>query len=99
MDMAIGLLIGVGLIFLGYFVRTKQAFAMLAGFGQSWQPGNKERLGNRIGILLMILGGIAILTSIFTIWFGSTAGKVSGVLAIVDVALIIIVIVLDQMGH
>ena len=99
MDMAIGLAIGLFLIWLGYFVRTKKAFALLAGFGDTWQPVHKERLGNRIGILLMIIGIIAIFTSVFTIWFGETAGKVSGVLAIIDVILIMIVIGLDQIGY
>lgn len=98
-DMVIGLAIGLFLMWLGYFVRTKKAFAILAGFGETWQPVHKERLGNRIGILLIILGVIAIFTSIFTIWFGATSGKISGVLAIIDVVLIIIVIGLDQIGH
>ena len=98
-DMVIGLAIGLSLIWLGYFVRTKKAFAIFAGFGEAWQPVHEERLGNRIGILLIILGVIAIFTSIFTIWFGGTAGKISGVLAIVDVILILIVIGLDQIGY
>lgn len=38
-----------------------------------WEPINRERLGNRIGILLILIGVIAILTSIFTIWFGTVA--------------------------
>lgn len=98
-DMVIGLAIGLFLMWLGYFVRIKKAFAILAGFGETWQPVHEERLGNRIGILLIILGVIAIFTSIFTIWFGATAGKISGVLAIIDVVMIIIVIGLDQIGH
>lgn len=99
MDMIAGLAIGVLLLGAGYFVRTKQVFAFLAGFGESWQPVNEERLGNRIGILLMILGAVAIFTSVFTIWFGETAGKVSGIVAIIDVIAIIAVIVIDQTGH
>ncbi|MCM3757068.1 hypothetical protein M3197_06145 [Sporosarcina aquimarina] len=98
-DMVIGLAIGLFLMWLGYFVRTKKAFGILAGFGETWQPVHKERLGNRIGILLIILGAIAIFTSIFMIWFGATAGKISGVLAIIDVVLIIIAIGLDQIGY
>ena len=98
-EMVIGLVIGVLLIWAGYIVRTKHAFAFLAGFGETWQPVNKERLGGRVGILLIIIGVIAIFTSIFTIWFGDTVGKVSGVLAIIDVILIIIVIGLDQIGY
>ncbi|MGA3601742.1 DUF3784 domain-containing protein [Lysinibacillus agricola] len=98
-EMVIGLVIGVFLIGAGYIVRTKQAFAFLAGFRETWEPVNKERLGNRIGILLIIIGVIAIFTSIFTIWFGATVGKTSGVLAIIDVIMIIIVIGLDQIGY
>lgn len=98
-DMVIGLVIGVFLIWAGYIVRTKKAFAFLAGFGETWEPVNKDRLGNRVGILLIIIGVIAIFTSFFTIWFGATAGKIFGVLAIIDVILIIIVIGLDQIGY
>lgn len=98
-EMIIGLVFGVFLIWAGYIVRTKQAFAFLAGFRESWEPVNKERLGNRIGILLIIIGVIAIFTSIFTIWFGATVGKISGVLAIIDMIMIIIVIGLDQIGY
>ncbi|MCR6522459.1 DUF3784 domain-containing protein [Lysinibacillus capsici] len=98
-ELVIGLVFGVFVIWAGYIVRTKQAFAFLAGFRETWQPVNKERLGNRVGILLIIIGVIAIFTSIFTIWFGDTVGKISGVLAIIDVILIIIVIGLDQIGY
>jgi len=98
-EVGIGLFTGVLLIWAGYIVRTKQVFAFLAGFRESWEPVNRERLGNRIGILLIILGVIAMLTSIFAIWFGTTAGKISGILAIIDVIMIIIVIGLDQMGY
>jgi hypothetical protein len=97
--MVIGLIIGISLIGAGYIVRTKGEFSFLAGFGETWEPINKERLGNRIGILLIILGVIAILTAIFTLWFGDLVGKVSGILAIINVIIIIIVIGLDRMGH
>lgn len=93
---AIGLVIGVFLIWAGYFVRTEKVFALIAGFRDTWEPVNKERLGNRVGILLII---IAILASIFTIWFGDTVGKFSGILAIIDVILIVIAIGLDQIGY
>ncbi len=53
-EMAIGLVIGIFLIWAGYIVRTKQVFSLLAGFGESWEPVNRERLGNRIGFLLII---------------------------------------------
>lgn len=95
----IGLIIGVFLIWVGYIVRTKGIYSLLAGFWITWEPVNSEKLGNRIGILLIILGVLAILTSIFTIWFGATVGKISGILAIIDVIMIIIAIGLDQMGY
>ena len=98
-EMIIGLAIGMLFIWCGYIIRTKKTFVFLAGFMETWVPVNKERLGNRIGILVMTLGIIAIFTSIFTIWFEATAGKISGVLAIINVILMIIVIGLDQMGY
>lgn len=98
-EMVIGLIIGVFLIWVGYIVRTKREFSFLGGIMQMWEPVNRERLGNRIGILLIIIGMIAILTSIFTIWFGPVAGKVSGILVIIDAVMIIIAIGLDQMGY
>lgn len=52
--MVIGLIIGIFLIWAGYIVRTKKVFSFLAGFGESWEPVNRERLGNRIGFLLII---------------------------------------------
>jgi len=97
--MVIGLIIGVFLIWAGYIVRTKEAFSFLAGFRETWEPVKRERLGNRVGILLIIIGVIAILTSIFTIWFGAIVGKISGILAIINVIMIIIAIGLDQMGY
>ncbi|WP_339184261.1 hypothetical protein [Oceanobacillus sp. FSL W7-1293] len=98
-NMAIGLIIGIALVGAGYFVRTKVEFSYLAGFKETWEPINKERLANRIGILIIILGVIAILTSIFILWFGAIVEKISGVLAFIDVILIIIAIGLDRMGH
>lgn len=98
-EMAIGLVIGIFLIWAGYIVRTKKVFSFLAGFGESLEPVNRERLGNRIDFLLIILGITVILTSIFAIWFGATVGKISGILAIIDVILIIISIGLDKMGY
>ncbi|GGP16913.1 hypothetical protein [Oceanobacillus neutriphilus] len=90
-QMIIGLIIGIALIGAGYVVRTNREFSFLAGFGHTWEPVNKERLGNR--------GVIAILTSIFTIGFGAIVGKISVILAIIDVIVIIIVIGLDRMWH
>ena len=98
-ELGIGLVIGAFCIWAGYMVRTKKQFYLLAGFGESWVPMNRERLGNRIGMLLMMLGVLAILTAIFTIWFGAVVGKISGILAIIDVVMIMIVIGLDQLGY
>lgn len=98
-EMGLGMVFGAFFIWAGYIVRTKKEFYLLAGFRETWEPINRERLGNRIGILLMIIGVIAILASIFTIWFGTAVGKISGILAIIDVSMIIIAIGLDQMGY
>lgn len=98
-DMIIGLVVGALLIFAGYIVRTKKVFFFLAGYTSMWEPVNKERLGSRIGNLLIIIGVIAILASFFTIWFGSIVGTISGILALVDVIMIIMAVGLDQMGH
>ena len=95
-EIIIGLAVGMLFIWYGYIIRTKKTFVFLAGFMETWVPVNKERLGNRIGVLVMTLGIIAIFTSIFTIWFEATAGKISGVLAIINVSLIIIFIGLSQ---
>ncbi|QPQ36035.1 hypothetical protein [Lysinibacillus sp. JNUCC-52] len=99
LEMVLGLVFGVFIIWAGNIVRTKKVFVFLAGFGDTWQPINEERLGNRVGILLIIIGVIAIFTSVFTIWFGATVGKISGVLAIIDVIMILIVIGLDRIGY
>lgn len=98
-DTGIGLAIGLFIIWAGYIVRKNKEFSLLAGFREMWEPVNKERLGNRIGFLLIIIGIIAILTSVFTIWFGPVVGKVTGILVILDVIMIIIAIGLDQMGY
>lgn len=98
LELIIGFVLGLLLILAGYFVQTQKAFVFLAGFGDTWEPVNKDRLGKRVGFLLSTLGIIAILTSIFTIWFGSTAGKVSTILAVVDIILILAAIVLDRIG-
>lgn len=95
----IGLIIGVFLIWVGYIVRTKGIYSLLAGFWITWEPVNSEKLGKRIGILLIILGILAILTAIFTIWFGAVVGKISAILALIDGIMIFIVIGLDQMGR
>ena len=97
--MIISLAVGILFIWAGFTVKTKKTFLFMAGFRETWEPVNKERLGNRVGILVMTLGIIAIFTSIFTIWFGATAGEISAVLAMINVGLIIIVIGLDQIGY
>ncbi|GAB4074458.1 hypothetical protein GCM10028778_19610 [Barrientosiimonas marina] len=99
MSLFIGIVIGAFLIWAGYIVRTKMVFSFLADVTQIWEPVNRERLGTRIGVLLIIAGFLAILTAIFTIWFGDTVGKISGILAIIDVIMIIIAVGLDQMGY
>lgn len=97
--MGIGLMIGAFLIWIGYIVRTRKVFSFLAGIGEMLEPVNRERLGNRVGILIMIIGVIAILTSILMIWFGPIVGKVSGILVIIDVIMIFAAIGLDQVGY
>lgn len=97
--MGIGLVIGVLLIWIGYIVRTKKEFSFLAGLGAIWEPINREKLGNRIGILFIIIGLLAILTSIFTVWLGPVVEKVSGILVIICIVMIIIAIVLDKIGY
>ncbi|HLR70271.1 MAG TPA: DUF3784 domain-containing protein [Pseudogracilibacillus sp.] len=97
-EMVIGLAIGVLFIWAGYIVRTKEVCSFLAGFRETSEPVNREKLGNRIGFLLIFIGVIAIFTSIFIIWIGATAGKISGILALIVVIMIILSIGLDQMG-
>src|SRR5699024_10847137 len=53
-DLLIGLIIGTTLIGAGYIIRTNKVFSFLAGFGETWEPVNRGRLGNRIGLLLII---------------------------------------------
>ena len=98
-ETGIGLIIGLFFIWIGYLVRTKGIYTLIAGFWISWEPVNKEKLGNRIAVLFIILGVLAILTAIFTMWYGSVVGKVSAILALLDAIMIFIVIVLDQMGR
>jgi len=98
-ELVIGLFIGIALMGMGYIIRTKRVLPIFAGLGDTWAPVNKEKLGNRVGILFIVLGIIAILTSVFAIWFGSAAVKISGILALIDVILIIISIGADRMGY
>jgi|SRR5690625_68784 len=98
-ETGIGLIIGVFLIWVGYIARTKGIIFLLAGFWITWEPVNNEKLGNSVGILFIILGVLAILTAIFSIWFGAVVGKISAILALIDVIVIFIVIGLDQMGR
>src|SRR5699024_2289657 len=98
-ETGIGLIIGVFLIWVGYIVWTKGIYSLLAGFWITWEPVNNEKLGNRVGILIIILGVLAILTAIFTIWFGAVVGEISAILALIDGIMIFIVIGLDQMGR
>ncbi|HLR69010.1 MAG TPA: hypothetical protein VK105_18150 [Virgibacillus sp.] len=98
-ETGVGLIIGVILIWIGYIARTKGIFSLLAGFWITWEPVNNEKLGKRIGNLFIILGILAILTAVFTIWFGAVVGKISAILALIDAIMIFIVIGLDQMGR
>lgn len=98
-QMRTGILIGVLLIWIGYIARTKGITSILAFFWITWEPVNNEKLGNRVGILFVFLGILAILTAIFTIWFGSVVGEVSGVIALIHVVFIFIVIGVDQIGR
>ncbi len=98
-ETGIGLIIGVFFICVGNMVRTKGIYSLLASFWITWEPVNNEKLGNRIGILVIILGVLAILTTIFTIWFGAAVGEISAILALIDGIMIFIVIGLDQMGR
>ena len=98
-ETGIGFIIGVFLIWIGSIARTKGIASLLAGFWITWEPVNNEKLGNSIGILFIILGVLAILTAIFTIWFGAVVGKISAILALIDAIMIFIVIGLDQMGY
>lgn len=101
-ETGIGLIIGVFFIWIGYIARTRGIFSLLAGFWITWitwEPVNNEKLGNRIGSLFIIMGVLAILTAIFSIWFGEGVGKISAILALIDGIMIFIVIGLDQMGR
>lgn len=98
-ETGVGFLIGLLIIWAGYLVRTKKTLFLLSGFRDAWEPVNEERLGNRIGFLLMIIVLIAIGTAIFGIWFGALAGKVSSFLVLGVIVFIIITIGLDRLGH
>lgn len=99
MQILIGCLIGVCFLSMGYVVWTKKAFHFLAGFQTLWIPINPKRLSKRIGMLLMVLGGIAILTAIFTIPFGEVVETISSVCAFMTILCIFIVIGLDKVGY
>lgn len=99
MEMTIGFLIGLLIMWAGQLVRTKQALLLIAGYQHTWEPVDGKKLSNRVGILVMIVGLLAMLTSIFTIWFGVIVAKITGVLVLIDALFIFIVILLDQMGY
>ena len=98
-EIFLGLLIGGASVWIGQFVRINQSFFFFAGFGDAWEPINKQRLGNRIGIILIILGIATISAPILMSWLGSVVIKAVAILAIVAVVLIISAIGLDQMGY
>lgn len=95
----IGLIIGILLIWLGYIARTRGIYALISFFWITWEPVNDKKLGNRVGMLIILLGAFAILTTIFTIWFGAIVGKISAILALLDAIIIFVVIGIDQTGR
>lgn len=95
----IGLIIGILLIWLGYIARTRGLYALISFFWITWEPVNDKKLGNRVGMLIIFLGAFAILTTIFTIWFGAIVGKISAILALLDAIIIFVVIGIDQIGR
>lgn len=100
METGIGFLVGILIIWAGYLVRTKKALFILVGYLDVWRPVNEERLGNRIGNLLMFIGFIAIGAAVLGIWFSTVAvGKISGMIVLGVIVFIIIAIGLDQMGR
>ena len=98
-QMLIGLFSGVFLIWIGYIACTKGILSLISSFWITWEPVNNEKLGKSVGFLFIILGFLAILTAIFTIWFGAVVGKISAILALIDAMMIFIVIGLDQIGR
>ena len=97
-EMIIAAVVGALIIGYGYMIRTKQTFALLAGFLETWTPVNKETLSHRVGLLVMTLGVLIVVTALATHTIGAIAATISGVLAAINVIGIIAVIVLDQMG-
>ncbi|WP_373893058.1 DUF3784 domain-containing protein [Virgibacillus sp. CBA3643] len=98
MDTIIGIIIGALLIWCGYLVWYKKTFFFLAGFQDFSEPVNKVKLARRAGILLILIGIIAVITSILVNWFNSVVG-VTGILVLIAVILIIVSIAADQMGY
>ncbi|MEW9676361.1 DUF3784 domain-containing protein [Lentibacillus sp. L22] len=95
MDSLIGIIIGACFVWIGYVVRSKKTFFFFAGF---WEPVNREKLARRIGVLFIVTGIIAIITSFLVIWF-SSIGAVSGILVFILIIMILISIILDQVGY
>lgn len=98
-NIVLGVLVSGLLIGIGYMIRTKQTFFFLAGFNELWHPVNEERLSKRVGLLVMLLGVLALITTIATPFVGDVAGNVSLVAAILLIVLIGGVLVLDRFGY
>lgn len=96
---AIGLMVGILLIWLGYVTQSKGIYALISGFWISWEPVNDKKLGKRVGLLIILLGILAILTAILSIWLGVVIGKISGVLALIVGGSVFITIGIDQTGR
>lgn len=97
-EMVIGLVIGIFLIWTGYIVWRHKTFFFFAGIAH-WEPADRQKLGSKVGALIVITGILLILTSFLTFWFGNTVAIITGILAIIDLIAIIAFIIADQMGY
>lgn len=97
-DMIISLIIGIFLIWTGYIVWHHKTFFFFIGIAH-WEPVNRQRLGSKVGSLIVVIGILLILTSFLSIWLGNTIATITGILALIDVIMIVIFIAADQMGY
>ena len=96
LETLIYLAVGIFIIWFSYTIWKKEAFFLLAGMGKS--PVNKKRLGRRLGILFLSLGILMIITPLSILLFGNILKMITGILALIIIALMLIVIILDQSG-